>query len=310
MDCPSSQDLVDFADGIPKAGILEHLESCADCRAEVAAVLPALPKRRKAWIPLLAAAAVLLAATLLPRSSPKPTPPSAPPVSASDPFVAAREIPFGRSALLTLREGARAEVKGNRVLWRAGDLCVDSRGEEVVLEWPGERLSFRDATVVLVDAPSTLSWLAEARASTGPSVFLVRGEAGTLPLSQAPWNPSTGWHTVPGGRIRDGLLPLGNPAGDFEWEALVRRPDERALFGAVWPGWKFPLGYGAVGPAGAWIRLRLERRQGWTRLVVGPVEVLRASDRDLAAKAYSSDSDSPGIYAWGGDVEVAEARWR
>lgn len=311
MDCPSAQDLVDFAGGVARPGILEHLEACADCRAEVAAVAPALRRPSRVWIPA-AAAALLLGVFLIPRTRQEATPalPPAPTVPPSAPFRAESEIPLGRSALLTLREGARAEVRGNRVLWRSGDLAVDTRGEELVLEWPGETLSFRDATVVLIESPAGLSWIGDAWAGSGPTAFLLRGEAGTLKRSQAPWSPAQGWHEVGGGRIRDGLLPLGNPAGDFEWEALVRRKDERALFAAVWPGWRMPLGFGAVGPAGAWIRLRLERRAGWTRLRVGGLEILGASDAEIAAKAYPSDSKTPGIFAWGGDVEVAEARWR
>ncbi len=271
-----------------------------------------------------------------------------PTVAVSSPFVSLPEccLPFGASGLLTLCKGSRAELKvspeGREVLWESGGLLVESRGDSLRVRAGPLEVLLEDADLRIGEgaSPAAWSWMAEALAGESlPRVRILRGtarvraggrevslsagqEAGA-DLIARPFALPTGrggWKQLPGlpVRARDATLGLAEGLGgrDFVWEALVRRSDERTLFELLWSegkqGWHMPFGHGTLGNAGPWIRLRLERRLGWVRVLAAGQEVLVLPASELSRCAYPCPvlEGAPGIRVWGGDIEVGEARWR
>jgi hypothetical protein len=251
------------------------------------------------------------------------------------------EILLGLSAQFTLAPGSRGDLgSGGAFRLERGEAWAESAGELVHLRlagWEGV-LEFKDAAVAArVAGPASLGALLlnSAQASEEPAwaLSVLRGEAvvreggvartlaagaslGSLP----PPGASRLWQPLPGMpcRVRDAvrtLLPSA-PSSSFIVEYLVRKRDRTAeaaaLFRAGGNGKGRQVLLGAYLPSeGDWVRLRLENRSDRIRILAGDREVLACAPGALEAFSYpASETQAWALKAWGGDLEVREARWR
>ena len=70
-----------------------------------------------------------------------------------------------------------------------------------------------------------------------------------------------------------------------------------------------PLGDALVRAAAGWVRVRARVEGGALSLTVGQEEVLRSSQKEALGR-YRTPEGGCGLHCWGGDLEVASARWR
>lgn len=338
--CPSDEELVRLLSGAEDPALREHLAACASCRPrweglEEAyarpAPSPALEGRvREALSPFLArprrlryawaaAAALLLVLGLWRRGKEgaPPVPPSAPESPVLD------EWAFGRTGQAVLEPGSKGRREGTDLLLEAGGLWVESSGDPVrirVSGWDGCLVLEDAAALIRMRAPKPSAWIAEAWAGpeAEPAVLVargkVRGPAGRewVTGAEVPADPR-GWRMLPGGLFRERTLELaGEGAGVVE--VLVRKRSREAEAALIFPcagsGWQAPLGV-QLPSDGRWIRIRLELGGRSARIQAGDREYLRASGPGLAGTFYACPAPAvPTLRVFGGEVEVAEARWR
>lgn len=307
-----------------------HLADCAACRTlreESAAVSrklvagakaletswPLRPKR--SFLPWAAAAAVLLTAVLFWPPKPQPSLPSAPVQAPS------RELLAGRSALVTLAEGASARVAGATVRLERGTLRIESPGEKVTLEAGALRVELSDGELLAEVRPARAAWLLrDAWASESEvRLTLVRGSArfgerilkGGESLGPPLSWPETGsWKSLP---PSTGIL-LPAPPSRYVFEALVRKRQDsaeiEAVFTADGKGWSVPVGANLMSAGEGWWRLRVSVDASSSRVLLGEREVACYALSALSHKLLSNPSQGVGLKVWGGVVEVRDARWR
>lgn len=394
--CPDDLRLAAVAGGRPgpdREAVLAHAADCPSCRAALAELSPsgtagdaalsaaglraarkAFPRPRRPWIPLAAAASLLLAIPLLRfRTAGRAETPDAPPPgsgAASFPFhspspfhaagtdrlldagAADLEFPLGRAVTAVLRRGSRVQLLEEtalRVL--EGTLWVEAPGEPIRI-LAGEAVVSAEETMLLVEMPrpagaAGFPFLREALAGDAagrlrvlsgaatvrrPGIAVVRVAAGQellldaarpsqIPADQPPtWRGDGGWERTPGSlpaRLREGRLVLAPPGGEalrssYVWETRFRRIDLTAgaavCFEAGGRGWELPLG-APLGEGTGWVRVRVEVRDGWVRVRAGAYEMLSARVETLAGR-LETVAPVCGLRAWGGDLEIADSRWR
>lgn len=357
MACPDPFVLAAGADpsSPDRAGVLAHAADCGACRAALAdllaalegapqttagaerAGLKALKGGSRLWIPLSAAAALLLAVGLFHRDAPQ-RPPETPALPApAIPDDREVSLVLGRASALTLKPGSRAQVTAEGVTLLEGALWLEDPGEPLTLQAGGSKVEVTQATLLLEmgASPKVSFWLQEALASEGGARLVVltgsarvKGtevkageemllESGVVrPASALAWRGDEGWKGWEGLplRLKEGAHPLAPEAlqDGYVWEALVRRLNPEAALGlrfaAGGKGWQVPLG--APG-AGALVRVRVEVRGGWVRLQAGGTEILRRPVEALQGKGGLDPAEARcGLRVWGGELEVVEARWK
>jgi hypothetical protein len=138
--------------------------------------------------------------------------------------------------------------------------------------------------------------------------------AGGLSVLAAPAGGPSGWKTLgeTSRTLKDGSLRFDlTPAGDYRFEVLLRKrraTAECALgFVAAGVAYEIPLG-SALGSGEGWTRLSVAVSGGWCRVTAGSRSVVSCALAQLPMKAYPSAG--PGLRAWGGDLELRDARWR
>ena len=342
--------------------LVNHAAGCAACRQTLGdfaaapdplsaraerAALGALPRRSRPWIPLAAAAALLLAAGIpfLRRPSQDPEAGAAPPSpEQASPFSAQeagdRSLMAGRSGLLTLKAGSRAEMRGLETNLSEGILLLEARGETLRIRASGALLSCSEGKILGegLPTPGQAGWIRDAWAGEagGRAIALEGGaelrrpDGGTLllrtgmeadlvsgpsrPATPPAWRGDGGWEHLTGLPLRlcqeTRLLAPKDLAGDFVWEVLCRRLDPSAGAGICFPaeggGWELPVGSPL---AGGMLRIRVESRRGWVRIQAGPHELLKSRGEDLSRRA-GAGLNGCGLRAWGGKLEVLESRWK
>jgi hypothetical protein len=224
---------------------------------------------------------------------------------------------------------------GSEGRWEAGDLhlargtaWVEACGAplRIFAEGLEGHVEVTEGRVVLQhgQAPGTAFWMASACAGEDAwrigvsegEAFLVTGtrrQRLTGGMEGLPADPRR-WSREAPFQLRDAVRAFSVPEGFFVGEILlmkrVREAGADVLFRAGGRGWRLPLG--AHLPEGkGWVRLRLETGPGGIRFLAGGREVLRVPVSGLPSMLHASD-EAPafGLKAWGGDVEVKEARWR
>jgi hypothetical protein len=311
--------------------------------------LAILPARRRAWkFPLAAAALLLVVFAFSFREGGFPARTMARALRSPDPVLPAatdRVLALGRTGTLALRDGVRFSVSPGRVVLEQGALALTARGEGVELAWEDYRIRVERGELVLESQgpppPASSVFLREAHAASGRAVLSVlrgrasvlRGgerldlEAGSLAVLDggrlearpfgAPPSWIGGWRRVPGaeGILTDAardLAPRDLPAC-YAWEVLLRRHAPAVVVEVRFPigerGWSLPLGANIVGEAGSSLRIGLERRGDRLRLEVCGKEVFDGPVSALEGRLQPASVSAPGLKAWGGGVEVEEARW-
>lgn len=246
----------------------------------------------------------------------------------------------GRTGRFTLRVGTRARLQGLEAVLGQGCLLVEGSGETLRVCVGEARVESSRGKVLVEAGPAgpVAGWLRSAWAAAASGrVLVLEGEAALArpdgaflrlcageeadlaagpvrPASPAPWRGEAGWEDLEGLPLRLGresrILAPGDLAGDFAWEALCSRLGPTASVGISFPaggaGWELPVG-------GAWtgevLRVRVTCRHGWIRIEAGAREVLRCRFPDLPRRVGTGPA-ACGLRAWGGEVEVREARWR
>lgn len=123
------------------------------------------------------------------------------------------------------------------------------------------------------------------------------------------------WIELQGGTARDGSLAFAaQPHGDYRLEFLVRKrsPLAESAVGFAAAGRPWEVFLGSALPEGeGWIRVAVEARGPSCRVVAGPQVLVDGPLSELVRKAYPGPpSPALAVRAWGGDVEVRQARWR
>ena len=221
-------------------------------------------------------------------------------------------------------------VQDGRFRLEAGRAWVESSGETVKVSlsgWDGT-LEVSEGAVALAVRPERVSLLmGEAWAGEeGWGITVIRGKAraGERTLSAgeslgsgAPKEDFRGWKalTKAEGALRDSVRTLlqegGPPSWTAEFQVRKKQPEAEGalLFRSGGRGWEVPLG--AYLPSSGSARLRLEVSSGRARLLAGGRQVFSGAADALAKAIYPSDTRSPLAFrAWGGDLEIREARWR
>ena len=255
---------------------------------------------------------------------------------------------LGQSAALSLREGSRIRVRqgpGEAATLLEGALWLEDPGEPLTLRAGGALVEVERAELLLetlsLPEASGASWVREAlaagegrvrlavlsgsahvgalRISAGEEVLLgSEGPGEVRPLGPLPWRGAAGWRRMEGlpAPLKEGAHSLapGTLQDAYVWEAVFRRMHPAAgasvRLAAGGQGWEVPLG-APLGAPGTPVRLRLEVRGGWVRLTAGSYEILRRPGQSLAGAAGLDPADPRcGLKVWGGDLELAESRWR
>jgi hypothetical protein len=252
------------------------------------------------------------------------------------------ELMVGSAGQVAMAPGSRGCLDGSGSFrLEEGSAWVEAAGEPLRIAlagWDGT-LELQDAEVLVHAGPAPVVraslFLGTAWGEEGAwGITVLRGEAlvragaetRRLTAGQALGVPAAiqdprGWTCVPGGpwSVRDGLqafLPssqtgLGLPCVA---EIVLRKKDSAAeaalLFEAGGRTWQVPLGV-HLPMARSWLRLRLELGGDRVRVLAGDTEILRCAAGALASFSYPVPEKAAwGLKAWGGDVEVREARWR
>lgn len=300
--------------------------------------------------PWAAAAALLLAVAawqLL--RIPKTAPPSAPgpqvapetrepsglpqPGSVWKAVEADAESVLGESVCASLRQGSRLRLGLSplEMTLEGGALLLESSGEAVMLRLGEIQATMTDGALAAEMPPASVAWLLrDARASEAPRLTVLRGQAllGTgqmLAAGQslgqaASWQGSASWTRLLANgevaKVRDAarLFLQDPPEAGYVFEALVRKLERRAEAGLVFraggSGWEAPLGENLLPAQAGWSRVRIEAGQGWCMATVGMRKVVSRPVPELGRELASSGERGVGLKAWGGDLEVREARWR
>lgn len=255
------------------------------------------------------------------------------------------EAVLGDSVHALLRRGGVLRREAGAPLRAAlerGAVLLDSPGENVALSIDGLAATFSDAALLAerLDASGLSLLLREARAGSSPCVrvkalrgnvqlgfpggtrVLKEGEQALFPdgalapAGIAPWAPDRGWIPLAGGlRIRDDRRSLLDPApaGGYVFEALLRKRQAAAEVGLAFHaggrGWEIPVGDNLLAAGEPWKRLRIEASPAGCRILLGSREILRRGAGELAREAWPREEGGIGLKAWGGDLEVREARW-
>lgn len=304
-----------------------------------------------AWGWRAAAAALLLAAAglgwLLNPSSAPPSASTPPQVRGGLPDAEGdRAGILGSATLLTLKAGSRmsplpgGSVPGVRL--DAGALWVEAPGEEVLLAAGEARIALRQGVVLLeCRAARASAWLPSAHADQDPGwrLCVVEGEA-TLRLkdgerrvpagrqvrggegdpAEGPcpplvWKGEAAWQEVGEApvSVQAGFLALGEvPAGDYVWEALLRREAVTGVSVRLrldGKGVSIPLGGALLQGGPGLLRVRAAFRDGHLRLQAGSQEVFSGSAGE-ALRRFPPAPAACGVQSWGGLLEVRQARWR
>ena len=252
---------------------------------------------------------------------------------------------LGRTCSLTLRQGSRLSIPASgEIALVEGALWLEDPGESFTVRVGGARISVESATLSLERTQRrTVAWLREASASEEgearlcvldgfvlilregtPSLKVLAGQEilfsssglrGPQPSGPLTWRGDGAWQSflIPG-RLGEGVHPLAprDLSESYAWEALIRRVDPSAgaavLFPAGGKGWRVLLGKPLEQEG--WLRVRVEVRGGWVLLQAGSYEILRRPVTTLAQGLSPAEDGICGVRVWGGDLEVAKARWR
>ena len=304
-----------------------------------------LPARRRAWVPYAAAAGLLAAVGLGVWKRPeKARDPVVPPVSVSQSVLEARlpvvgeivsasslrEWVLGSTAEAALAPLSRGGIAADGSFHlEAGRAWVESSGDPVMVSVAGFDgiLEVSDGAMALkVDQARPLSLLmGEAWAGEeGWGITVVRGtaKAGDRILSAgeslglgAPKEDFRGWTNLKSadGLLKEGTRTLLSEASSYVAELTVRKRQPEAegalRFRSGGKGWELLLG--AQLPASGWVRLRVETSPDRLRFLAGGRECLSRPPGELQDVLYPSPEGSAlSLKAWGGDLEIRDARWR
>ena len=301
---------------------------------------------RAGW--LAAAAALLLLAGLgawrLSRPG-IPFPPS-PPLAVPVPISALRllrpgetwecgEALAGRAILLELEPGGLAKCDKGELLLERGLLRIETPGEALVLRIGGLKAEMSQGILLAEALPVKTSGLfreALAGEAPGARITLLSGSVrletpeGSLTLQPgqsyggAPlaW-PGKGVWTILAERqlsFRESSRTLlaSPPAGGYLFEALVRKRQESAelgiRFAAGGKGWEVPVGANLLPTGEGWSRLRISAGSSACAISLGGRSLLSLLVLELSRNVVSAPSPEVALRAWGGEIEIREARWR
>lgn len=322
--CPLPETLGAYLEHrVAESEIEAHLAACPACRETVLHLsrLRVHPLSRL-WIPA-AAAALLLAVVALnwtPRSA-TVLPPAATPESP------ATVVLLGQASSAALKPGGRMELRSGLLHLLEGALWIEDPGEPLEIRLPGGALEILEARLLVEVLPPKreTAWIREARAEGAPEVRVwVESGAATLKLEngerkpfgpggEAPsWRGEGRWRPAPSlpARVRDGCWALKEDAS--VWEAVLRRLDPSASVGVRFRSggklWEVPLGRVLLEAPGR-LRVRVETAGGKVRIRAGSYETFAGAATDLV-KRLEPVQGEPGLRAWGGEVEIVEARAR
>ena len=328
-----------------RSRLLPHLADCPECRQELASLVAAAdPLRvppafltgipepvRPRRLPYALAAGFLLTVVAFAawRSGSvfAPALPS-PPVRAPKAAIPLVEWMVGGSGEVCLSPGSSARMEGGELLLSRGEARVETAGDPVRVSVGGWRMEVSEGEAVFrAPLPALSLWISAAWAGeVKPPVTVIRGEVRIVsgPMQGKVLRPAPGeavpdprgWRSLDAaaGAWKDGTRVLLPEAPAFTAEVLVRKkiPTAEAflLFRAAGKGWQAPLGV-YLPASGAWVRVRLEVRDERVRVVAAGQEYFSASPATLGARVYSWEgSEALALRAWGGGLEIREARWR
>lgn len=297
-----------------------HLESCPACRAELAALAEAGERRSLPFLKVAAGFLLVIGLAVWHFSRGPVTIPTALPPASSAP-ASWTEWMVGATGEVSLAPGARGRLEGAVLLLEHGEARVETSLDPIRVSLEGWRFEILDGEAVFRASPEALSlWMGSAWAAEAPPVTVIRGEVLVLGegrvLKPVPgvWVPDPrGWKSLDGGAWRDGEKVLLPEASRFTAELLVRKKSPNAeaflLFRSEDRGWQAPLG-AYLPTSGAWVRVRLEVGERIRVLAAGR-EYFSAAPAGIQAKAYPwAGAGAFGLRAFGGDLEIREARWR
>lgn len=241
-----------------------------------------------------------------------------------------QEWMLGPTAEAALAPGSKGLLEpSGRFRLEEGQAWVESSNDRILVSvagWDGT-LEFSDGAVALQSRPKRVSFLMrDAWAGEEAwGITVVRGSAragdrilsaGESLGSGAPRADFRGWRSLPKaeGRLKDSVrVLLPEAPGAYAVELLVRKrlptAEGALLFRHGGKGWEVLLG--KMLTSGGWVRLRLEVSPGRVRLLAGERERFSRRPEDLGAVLPPAESASAlALRAWGGDLEITEARWR
>lgn len=335
MSCPDPSVWIRWLDASQERepGAAEHLAGCASCRGELAVLLRARPEgvppgvmrhwasggRGRRLLPYAAAAALMLAVFAWRRAEEAPSPTPAPPQAPPAPALA--EMPFGRTGTVV---GARGRFEGGAFVLEEGEAWVESEGDPVRIRvdaWLFE-LAEGAASFRAKKALASL-WMREAWGAEAPPVRVARGRVRVLEGTGA------GSDLLPGGTeasdprrwtellegpvlLRDSVKGIPLPARGT-LELLLRKREISAegalIFRSGERTWEAPLGVHL--PSRGWVRLRLDLAPERARLRSGDREYFSCPPARLGTRIQPAPEGlGTGLRAWGGSLEIREARWR
>ncbi len=243
----------------------------------------------------------------------------------------------GDAVLLALRRGGILRVGKQELTLEKGVLFVESHGERVTLRlgtlgtWKVEM----DEGLLAAEVPAApaFSWLlGEACAAEAPDVrlTLVRGlarltgptgareiRAGEslgepLRWTEAPWIPLAEGVSA----VRDGarVFLKDPPEGGYVFEALIRKRAASAeagvLFQVLGRSWEVPVGGNLLAAKEGWSRIRVQADASGCSVALGGRLLVSCAAGQLERKLCGASERGVGLRAWGGDLEVRDARWR
>lgn len=311
-----------WAEGRLEPGLwAAHVAACPDCRADLASLVSTSASRR---IPYAAAAAVLLALGglwLWKGREEARIPVAVRKGGVTTP--ALRESALGPTAVASLSPGSKGTGKEGAFHLEEGLAWVESSGEVVKVTlagWDGV-LEIADGAAAVQARPARMSlWMRESWAGEESwGITVVRGtakvgdrilEAGETLGRGTPREDFRGWKALPGGVFRDSVRTLLPGETSFVAEILVQKRQSDAE-GALLLGTGGELWLGALLPSSGWVRLRVEVSDEKVRVLAGSRECLSCRPEELPRLLYPGRGGAAlGLRAWGGNLEIREARWR
>lgn len=374
MPCPDAEILAAWATGglaeSARSGVAAHAASCPSCRAAIRDLWPLdipswddwtasplrtgladlRPRPRRSWVPpALAAAGLLLLASLFRSGSDSGTLPAGPVSAGSPPPIrvmsgsaGADEVLIGLSGVARLSPEARLEpsAAGLPRLSQGRAWVEDPGACEMLLGEASCRLE-AGRMILEVEAPvATASWMVSAWAADesawrlhvvagrvtvrrgGTETLLGAGQAVSCRNGElSPVRPGGDWPASdwqgPGGWPRgmgDGFHGLWEPSPgtDVEAEALIRRGGGAGVSVRIGTGdgaVEIPLGGVLVRSGSGILRIRFQRTGGWIAVQAGGEEIVRLPVLE-AIRRFGSRDAGDGIAVQGGGVEVLSAAWR